>query len=268
MASGDLVKLADAKAWLGSTDAPSDLLLASWITRASRAVMNELGRGSNLGFRAVTEIRDGNGGLTLPLRYWPVLLVSALSINGTPYEQQAQPPFGPGFYWEAWTGDDTQGHQYVGCMGSRFYRNIQNISISYTAGYQIQGEAYTVGSLAVISTARPWQSDQGVAYANGQALIHVASNPAQGQYTVDPTTGIYGFAAADVGAQVGITYSYVPEDLQQATLGIIAWQWKQKERVGINSKSLGGQETISFSQLPMDSLTQMMLQNFKSVIPL
>lgn len=271
MASGDLVRLADVKAWLGidPTDTSSDALLSSWITKASQAVINEIGRGPTLGFRTITETRDGNNGLTMALRFWPVLSVTALSINGSAVNQQTDKPFGSGYFWEAWTGDDTQGHQYIGCACTRFYRDLQNIVITYNAGYQVQGEQYTISNPPSVGTARPWYSDQGVTFVGGAALTYIATGtPATGQYTLDPTTGVYTFAVADEGREIAITYSYVPESLQQATIGIISWQWKQKDRIGVVSKSLGGQETMSYSQQPMDSLTAAMLQPFKSVIPL
>lgn len=52
-------------------------------------------------------------------------------------------------------------------------------------------------------------ADLGVAYAaTGLPLIQVASSPAQGQYSVAPSTGTYTFAAADAGAAILMSYQY------------------------------------------------------------
>jgi len=52
-------------------------------------------------------------------------------------------------------------------------------------------------------------ADLGVAYAaTGTMLTQVASGPAAGQYTVNSSTGVYTFSAADGNAAVLITYSY------------------------------------------------------------
>jgi len=50
----------------------------------------------------------------------------------------------------------------------------------------------------------------GVTYSQtGVPLVEVATAPAQGQYQVEPTNGLYIFNLADVGAGVQISYSYV-----------------------------------------------------------
>lgn len=269
MAMGDLVRLADVKAWLSISDTSSDALLSSWITRASRWVVTYLDRGPTLAFRQIIEIRDGNNNCALPLRYWPVLSVSSLSINGITYAKQTDVPFGMGFFVDQWTGSDTQGHQYISNVGTVFYRDRQNVTIIYNAGYQIQGESHLLDTTGLVSTAQYWYSDQGVTYANGTVLTYIATGtPGVGQYTINSTTGQYTFAVADAGQTILITYSYTPDDLVQAVIGVISWQWKQKDRIGVLSKTLGGQETMAFSQLSGDSMTMSMLQHYKNIIPL
>lgn len=51
-----------------------------------------------------------------------------------------------------------------------------------------------------------WTGDLGVVDANGVPMTKVASAPATGQYSV--STGIYTFAAADVGKTVFVNYLY------------------------------------------------------------
>lgn len=64
---------------------------------------------------------------------------------------------------------------------------------------------YTV----VVANGANYEDDYGVTYASsGDPLQWVASAPAQGEYSVDKTTGTYTFAAADEGVGVQITYTY------------------------------------------------------------
>jgi hypothetical protein len=50
----------------------------------------------------------------------------------------------------------------------------------------------------------------GVVYSpSGVPLEQVPTNPQKGQYTVEPSTGVYTFNVADAGAAIAISYSYV-----------------------------------------------------------
>jgi len=72
------------------------------------------------------------------------------------------------------------------------------------------------GSVPAVSTytitavnAATFASDLGVYYANtGFPFKKVASGPTVGQYSVNSTTGIYTFAAADASAAVLLSYTY------------------------------------------------------------
>jgi len=72
------------------------------------------------------------------------------------------------------------------------------------------GETGTVPSSPyqiTVTNHSTFVADQGVLYASsGLPLTHVASLPAQGQYSV--SGGVYTFAAADVGVQMLISYTY------------------------------------------------------------
>lgn len=74
------------------------------------------------------------------------------------------------------------------------------------------GEAGTVPTTPftiTVSQAANFDQDLGVINATtGIPLKKVASAPATGQYSVDSTTGVYTFAAADTGNNVRITYAY------------------------------------------------------------
>ena len=68
--------------------------------------------------------------------------------------------------------------------------------------------------------------------------------PGAGQYVV--SGGVYAFRAADAGRAVTIGYGYVPQDVAQAATELAAERFRAAERIGLKSKSLGGQETIAY----------------------
>jgi hypothetical protein len=88
----------------------------------------------------------------------------------------------------------------------------------------IFGQTLATGLVAVFNTTSPstvaanvtitppgtgvFQKDLGVIDASAIAYTRVASAPTTGQYSVNEATGAYTFAAADVGKQVLINYSY------------------------------------------------------------
>lgn len=70
----------------------------------------------------------------------------------------------------------------------------------------INATTYTVVNAATFA------QDNGVAYVTGPAagavLLKVTSAPAAGQYSVNTSSGVYTFAAADNGNTVAISYTY------------------------------------------------------------
>ena len=215
----DLCSLADAKAWLGIDNANSDPMISGLITASSRNILEYINRGFLLPLQR-TEVRDGPGNRKLILREWPVLSVQSLTVDGSAIAACTSPPFGSGYILE--TADAyPPGHpQRLTLPSQWFSRGLSNVTIVYTAGYQVTGEAWTVPSTPFqVTAAGPygnWASDQGVTYANGTALVKVATGPAVGQYSV--AAGIYTFAAADAGAAVLISYGYVPAEIRQACI--------------------------------------------------
>jgi hypothetical protein len=70
-------------------------------------------------------------------------------------------------------------------------------------------ESHTVPSTpftVTVTNAATYLEDYGVQYSSGQQLIAVASGPTVGQYSVNTSTGVYTFAAADTGNTVLISY--------------------------------------------------------------
>ncbi len=143
--------------------------------------------------------------------------------------------------------------------------------MTYTAGYQIaEGPVPLPGSAPCTvypdQPYGPWACDLGVVYDTGAALTQVDQNPVQGQYAVGDAGG-YLFAPEDVGKAVAITYGYVPADLANAALDWIRDRMAYAERVGMQSKSLGGQETVSYRIAAVPDFVSAALQPYRAVVP-
>jgi hypothetical protein len=270
MAQGDLVSLTALKAHLGVQSSADDILLSSMIGQISRAICTWLNRAFVLP-RDVTDIFDGNGRNRIQLRNWPVVSISSVSIDGQSIPQSTD---GHSFGWLLEPGDDDPpgAMQLLMLRSGLFPRGWQNVVVQYRAGYQISEEPQTVPNatpdarIAAEQPYGPFAVDCGVTYASsGAALTPVASEPAQGQYVVD-TFGNYLFASADSGAQVLITYGYVPHDLASCALEWAADRYRYRDRIGATSKSLGGQETAAYRITAMPDYVQQGLRSFARII--
>lgn len=62
-------------------------------------------------------------------------------------------------------------------------------------------------------------------------------------------------------------YAATPPDLEQACLELCALRYKDRERIGQVSKSLGAGETVTFSQKDMSDFVREVLKNYKKVVP-
>jgi Phage gp6-like head-tail connector protein len=268
VASNQLTSLANVKSWAGVTTTNDDNLLNLLIADVSRFILSYLQRPTLFQF-LFNDVYDGVGQRAQMLRNWPVLSVASVTIDGVKVPALTNLP-GCGYVLEPWDGFPPGRPQLLSMRGYGFGRGYSNIAISYTAGFVIQNEAQTVptgaGPYTVTANAPMgmWGADQGVTYANGNALTAVASNPDQGQYSV--TAGVYTFNAADAGQVVLISYSYVPQDIAHAAMEMVAERYRYKNRIGEVSKSLGGQETMSYSQKDMPDFIRTLLQPYKRVV--
>lgn len=126
-APDDLCTLAELKAWLPNQGNNDDSTLQGLISNASLQVLQYIDRphllASVLG--ALTEMYDGNGSDRLLPRQFPIISVSAVSIDNVSL-QQAAGPVAAGFLWDS---------RRVLLRGYRFCRGVQNVQLSYTAGY-------------------------------------------------------------------------------------------------------------------------------------
>lgn len=271
MSPFDLTNLAALKAWLGlpSAPGPSNSALAALVTAASRMVYAALSRPSLLP-RAFTETIDLET-RRVTLRHWPVLKVTAATWRGiaVPPDLNADLAASFGYALEPDDGVPPGRPQALDLFGHQYGPGRQSLVVSYSAGYAVQNETQAVPSaapfqLSAFSPYGPWGSDLAVTYAaTGAPLTPVSASPAAGQYVA--SAGTYTFAAADAGQSVSLAYGYVPQDIAQATLELAADRFRAAERIGLRSKSIGGQETIAYDTGAMPAPVEAMLRPYRRV---
>ena len=290
-----LTCLANVKTWLELTSSTDDNLLTGMINAFSDAIMSYLERPS-LAVTQFTEYRNGVGNQKMMLRNWPAISVSSLMISqasygygGSMFGQSglqsppqtipAQPSWGqPGYFLDPWDGTAAGVPQNLVLSGYYYPRGNSNIQIVYKAGYGITGEAHTIpGSVAYTVSPNcptgPFLADNGPTYANGTAFSLVATlTGTAGQYTltVNSTTGIatYTFNAADASAAILLNYSFVPASVERACIQWIGEQYSYRKRIGQVTRSMGGQETASYSQKDMPDFIAQILKPYAKLFPI
>jgi len=260
--AGDLTTPQRVVNWLPNPPNVSAPILAQLITSMTSLIYGKLSRARTYS-QTFTRTFDGVGNMQLVLPDYPVTSVSSVQNGAALVQQSVLPvpgttqPAGTceGYGWRLipWAGDLPGQNAVLEFNHGYFYMGAQNIKVTYTAGYLISGEAWTVPAASpfTVTVLQPqgiWCRDNGVTYANGTALTPVASSPAVGQYVVGPdsTPGLYTFSSADAGAAVLISYSFIPSPLEEATIQMVAERLSYRTRIGELSKSLGGQETVRF----------------------
>ncbi|ACK51957.1 conserved hypothetical protein [Methylocella silvestris BL2] len=265
----DLAKLADVKDWLDISGADDDALLSRLITRLSRGILNYLDRQSILPTN-FSETFDGGGERSLLLGQWPVNAVLGCAVNGLPIPAApaiAPDSLRPGFVLDQGDIAPPGRRQRLSLRGRRFDCGVQNVSVSYWAGYQIADEAITIPleapySVTALSPYGDWASDGGV-ISNGLAMARVAASPAAGQYSV--ADGVYTFNGANAGSAAAVTYGYVPADLAIGCMDWVAERYSYRSRIGQQSKSLGGQETMAYLVKDIPDFVAAALQPYRRV---
>lgn len=266
LAGGDLTTLLRAENWLLGTNSNSSTILSQLITACSASIRTKLNRGT-LFSKSFTRTFDGTGTYQLVLPDYPVTSVASIQmdaaiIQASPLPNPTtglppEPAVGYGYRFVPWEGS-LPGQNSVLEFQNGFWRfGAQNIKVTYTAGYLISGEAWTIPSSPgpyVVTTLQQLGVqclDNGVTYAaSGIALTPVANTSllGPGKYVPPPDTtpGLYVFSSSDSGAAILISYSFIPADLEEACIQYVAERWSYRGRVGEESKSLGGQESVRF----------------------
>ena len=126
-APDDLCTVAELKAWLPNQGNNDDVTLQSLISNASLQVLQYIDRPHILAgvLGNLTETYDGNDSDRLLPRQFPIIAVSSLSIDNIPVQQSTGPTLA-GFLWDG---------RRILLRGFRFCRGLQNVQVSYTAGY-------------------------------------------------------------------------------------------------------------------------------------
>jgi hypothetical protein len=271
MSIHDLTTLPTLKAWLGlpSAASPNDATLSALITAASRAIYSALSRPALLP-QSYVETFDGENP-RLFLRHWPVQQVTSVTLDGfaIPPAASAGAPPELGYLLKPGDAAPPGGPQALDLFGWRVRPRRQNLVVAYSAGYAVRGEAWsapaaTPWTINALAPYGPWTMDLGVTYAaTGTALNAVTSAPATGQYSV--AGGAYVFSAGDSGAALAVSYGYVPQDIAQAALELAAERFRAAERIGLRSKSIGAQETISYDVSAISAPVMAMLQPYRRV---
>jgi len=270
--SFDLVTLADLKAWLEVEGTADDTLLSLLISQVSRAILTYLDRPSILP-TTYTDVIDGGNDTSVMLRYWPVNAIASCLVDGVAISAAppliAGAPLQCGYVLDAAAAMPPGRMQRLSMRYGLFRRGLQNVIVSYFAGYQVSNEAAAVPAAApfTIAVQAPYgafASDGGVTYTSGAPLTPAAQNPGLGQYTV--SSGVYTFASADAGAAVNLTYGYIPYDLSLAAKEWAGERYASHTRIGQASKSLGGQETVSFIVKDVPDFVARILQPYRRVV--
>jgi hypothetical protein len=260
-----LTTLSQVKDYLEISGDESDATLTRLIDAASQFVLTWISRDS-FGVRTYTQNFRGNGKTSALLRNWPALSITSVGIGGSfvpastignaglpgsGYVLQ-DPRFGP-------QGLDLYGYSFWGGAPSQ---------VIYTAGFRTsQASVIPATPFQITPTADgQWVVDVKVTIA-GVDAVKVAATPAVGQYSVD-AWGTYTFNTADATKEAVITYDYVPFDVSFAVTELIGEWYKRKDRIGLLSKTLGGQETVTFSQKDMGDSIRCTLQPYMNVVPM
>ena len=260
--SGDLTTPQRVANWLPNPPALPSAILSQLITSMTGMLYNKISRARTYS-QTFTRTLDGVGNYQILLPDYPVTSITSIQMGAAliqpsplPNPANQVPPYpalGYGYRWIPWSGNLPGEPAVLEFVNGYWWQGVQNIKIIYTAGYLIQNEPWTVpGTPFKITVLQPqgvWCRDNGVVYAaTGVALVPVTTITAAGQYIppTDALPGVYTFGTADTAAAVLISYSFVPSDLEEACIQMVAERYDYRSRVGVMSKALGGQETVSF----------------------
>lgn len=122
-----LCALSDVKTYLGITTTTTDAALNALITNTSAAIENFCNR--SFAQAVYTDTYNGTGKSVLYLREGPITAVASVSVDGV-----AIPPASSATSY-GYTFDDSMLYIRAGGTCERFNKGVQNVVVSYTAGY-------------------------------------------------------------------------------------------------------------------------------------
>lgn len=268
-----LTTLAAVKEWLGipADQTQSDTGLVRVINAASQFIIGYLNR-DGFSPRSYTENFRGTGKASQLLRNWPVLSVSSVDVGSSTFSASTFNGAQPGSGWVL--SDPRMSNQSVELFGSSFWYRMP-ARIVYEAGYR-NAEAVTVTAAdSQPVTTVPWVPQQGqwvagISVKEGDLVYtqvtSAADIPTHSYYIDD--WGTYTFSVDDVDAELVVTYGFVPWDVSFAVTEIIGEWYRRKEHIGVLSKTLGGQETVTFSNADISNVAASALNQYRNVVPM
>lgn len=265
-----LTTLAAVKDWLDITTDASDAQLVRIIDAASQFVLGWLNRDS-FQVQSYTQNFRGNGKTSMLLRNWPILSITSVGIGGTAIPASSSPVNGlPGSGYLV--SDPRNSPQSLELFGYGYTLGAPS-QVVYTAGFRTSQTttipAVADGATYAVITPNSdgcWSADLGVTIDGADATLSVDGTPAAGEYAVDEW-GTYSFNSGDVGKTAIMSYDYTPWAVSFAVTELIGEWYKRKDRIGVLSKTLGGQETVTFSQKDMNDSIRGSLQLYNNVVP-
>ena len=268
----DLTTLARAKQYLAGIPSftGADALYAQMITAASGAACQFCSRTFQRTTYNVARL-NGSGTERQALPNNPVISVSSLVIDGYTYLPSPD-AIATGYQYD---------NKFLYLFGGPIFKmGLRNVAVGFTAGYSTMetdfipaAGPYTITPVTGAgvdsqgypsATAGPAMVDRGVTFvSNGAALTLVTGVPTAGQYAF--AAGVYTFAAADSAKQVTMSYDYVPANVEQAVINMVGTWIKQRDNLGIASKSLAN-ENISYRDQGLTAAAKQLLQPYRWVL--
>lgn len=275
MADTLLTTLSHVKDWLNiePSNSNADDYLLRLIKSASQFALNYMQRDS-ISSQVYSEIYDGYGNSFMVLRQFPVTEILSLSLDGKPIPAAGgdgiNTPWTDGYVLEAPKTAPAQ--QRLTLFGRRFPHSRSSVYVTYKSGYMVNDEAQNTQEYPTDEptfTFYTLTEDLGVTLEDGTPLTKITTSPdllQDMEYYCDDEGGYY-FAPNQAETKVLISYSYIPPDVEQAVWELVGERYRAQDRIGVNSKSLGGQETVSFDIRSMSPYIRELLNPYRRVVP-
>ena len=256
----NLTNVQRTKDYLGLVTTGSDGVIAQLIARASVQVVKWCSNPFQHVAYSLSPL-DGTGSARMRVPNTPIISVSAVMVGGIAV---AASPDGivAGYQY-----DD----KYLYLFGGyRFPTGFRNVPVSYVAGFTSSETDFipiAPGPYTVTPTTDGYAIvDNGVTFvATGVALTLVGGVPITGQYSF--ANGVYTYAAADTTKAVTMAYDYAPGPVEQAVIEMVGGDLKQRDNLGIASKTLRD-ETVTYTDKAMSNSVQGLLWPYRKVVPI
>ena len=254
----NLTSVQRTKDYLGLLTVGSDAVIAQLIMRSSVQVQNWCSRSFQR--NSYTNARlDGTGSQIMRVPDTPIISVGALTISSTVIPASAD---GVAYGYQF---DELNVFLFGGAL---FPMGRRNVGMDYTAGYTTTETDFIPVSNAptITPTTGGYATvDRGVANSSTSvAFTLVGNGPVANQYSF--ANGVYSFNSADSNAQVVLSYDYAPGPVEQGVIELVGGDLKQRDNLGIASKSLRD-ETITYSDKMMSNSVQGLLWPYRKVVP-